>query len=82
LHSNYFLIGGKDYVVGPYEVTFPAGETKASFNVKITGDRILERDEIFQLSINSKTLPNGVTVSDPSEVTVIIVDNDRKFYFL
>jgi len=70
------LIGGKDYVAGPYAVTFPAGETKVSFNVDIAGDRILEINETFQLIINSITLPNGVTVSDPSVVTVTIVDND------
>ena len=76
MYNKYSLIGGKDYVAGPYAVTFPAGETKVSFNVDIVGDRILESNETFQLSINFTTLPNGVTVNDPSEVTVTIVDDD------
>ena len=39
---------------------------------------ILEIDENFMLAINS-SLPNGVTVGAPSDATVIIVDDDRKF---
>jgi len=52
--------------------------TTVSFNVRIKGDEILESDETFKLSISSKTLPSGVTVNDPSEVTVNIIDNDCK----
>jgi len=78
LYNNYLLIGGKDYVAGPYVVTFPAGTTTVSFNVDIMGDKLLESDETFQLSIIFKTLPNGVTVNDPSNVTVTIVDDDCK----
>ena len=44
----------------------------------ITDDNILESNERFQLSIISSSLPNRVTVDNPSEVTVTIVDNDRK----
>ena len=79
MNSNYFLIGGKDYVIGPNEVTFSAGMTEVSFNVRIIGDEILEGDEIFQLRINSNSLPNDVTVNGPSVVNVTIVDNDGKF---
>ena len=67
-----------DYTSGPYIVTFPAGITIASFGVPITDDMILEIDENFMLAINS-SLPNGVTVSAPSDATVIIVNDDRKF---
>ena len=67
-----------DYTSGPYAVTFPAGITIASFDVPITDDMILEIDENFMLAINS-SLPNGVTLGAPSDATVIIVDDDRKF---
>jgi len=57
LYSNYSLIGGKDYVVGSSKVKFPAGVTTVSFNVCIKGDEILENNEMFQLSIKSKSYP-------------------------
>ena len=76
MYSNYFLIGGEDYVVGPYKAKFPAGVTTVSFNVRIKGDEILESNETFQLSIKPKKLPNGVSINTPSEVTVTIVDDD------
>ena len=67
-----------DYTSGPYTVTFPAGSTTATFNVPITDDMILEELENFMLTINS-SLPTGVTRGTPSEATVTIVDDDRKF---
>ena len=67
-----------DYTSGPYTVTFPAGHTTATFNIPITDDMISEGDENFMLTINSSSLPDGVTRGDPGEATVAIVDNDRK----
>ena len=74
------VIGGDDYVSGPYNVTFPAGVTEVSLNVTIINDVLLEYNETFQLSINinSSSLPNRVTVDNHNEVTVTIVDNDSK----
>ena len=56
--------------------------TEASFTVTIINDKILESNERFKLSINIDSLPNRVTVDNPSEVTVTIVDNDRKIIYL
>ena len=67
-----------DYDSGPYTVTFPAGQTTATFNVPITDDNILEGDENFMLTINGTLLPNGITRGMPGEATVTIVDDDRK----
>ena len=53
--------------------------TRVSFDVYIMNDRVLEIDEIFKLRINSSSLPNRVIVNSPNEVTVTIVDNDRKY---
>jgi len=76
---RYNIIGGGvDYNSGPYTVTFPAGQTNAIFNVIITDDSILERNEIFNLTIDSDTLPNRVTVDSLYEATVTIRDNDGK----
>ena len=56
--------------------------TEISLDVTIRGDNILESNETFQLSINSSSLPNRVTVDNPSVVTVTIVDNDCKLLTL
>ena len=67
-----------DYGSGPYTVTFPAGTTMVPFNVSITDDCILEGNENFTLDINPSSLPTGVTVGNPDQATVTIVDDDRK----
>ena len=67
-----------DYSSGPCNIIFPAGDTTAKFDVLITDDNILEEIENFTLTINSSSLPTNVTVGDPNEATVTIVDNDRK----
>ena len=66
-----------DYISGPYTVTFPAGQTTATFNISITGDNVLEGDENFTLTINETSLPTNVT-RGIGEATVNIVDDDRK----
>ena len=67
-----------DYGSGPYIVMIPAGQTKATFDVPIIDDMILENNEDFMLIIDETTLPDNVTRGDPGEATVNIVDNDRK----
>ena len=70
--------GGVDYHSGPYPVTFAAGVTTAVFNIPVTDDNILEYRENFMLSINSSSLPGVVTVGNPGEATVTIVNDDCK----
>ena len=67
-----------DYTSGPYAVTFPAGQTTATFNVPITDDTILEGDENFMLIIDETSLPDDVTRGNPGEATVTIVGDDGK----
>ena len=69
-----------DYSSGPYNVTFPAGETSVQFSVMIYNDNILEGNENFTLTINPSSLPSGVTVGDPSQATVTIVNDDSKLH--
>ena len=76
--SVYLTGGGVDYDSGPFDITFPAGETIAVFNVTINDDNIVEGNENFTLSIDPSSLPNGVTIGDPSQTTVILVDDDSK----
>ena len=67
-----------DYISGPYTVTFTAGIIHASFNVSLIDDNVFERNENFVLTIHPSSLPSNVTVGDPDQVTVTIVDNDGK----
>jgi len=73
------IIGGNDYDHGPYNVTFPAGETIISFDVSIFNDNTMEGVENFNLIINPSSLPSGVIVGDPGQVTVTIVDDECKY---
>ena len=77
LNSNNFIVG-VDYLSGPYNITILAGTTKLAFNITIMDDNILESDEQFQLNIASHFLPNNVTLGDPSQTNVTILDNDCK----
>ena len=51
----------------------------ASFNVSLKNDNILESNETFKLAIDPSSLPNSVTVGDPGETTVTILDNDGEY---
>ena len=65
-----------DYTSGPYTVTFPAGETTATFNVPINDDNILEGNEYFMLTIDETSLPTNVTRSTPGQTTITIFFDD------
>ena len=73
-----YFIGGVDYDLGPYTVTFTAGIIHTSFNFSLIDDDVFENSENFVLTIHPSSLPNNVTVGDPGQVTVTIVDNDGK----
>ena len=65
---------GEDYGSGSYQVTFTAGETISSFNVPITDDNVVEDDETIDLTIQSTSLPNRVSVTNPSQANITIMD--------
>jgi len=73
-----YVGGGEDYDSGPYSVKFIAGMTTATVNVSIVDDNITERNATFNLSIDTSSLPNKVSVGDNGQATVTIVDNDGK----
>ena len=76
-----YVGGGVDYNSGPYSVQFNVGVIRASFDVSINNDNILEGDETFNLNINTSSLPSGVTVGAPSQTTVTIPANDGELNF-
>ena len=68
-----------DFTSGPYTVTFPAGQTTATFDVPINDDNILEDNENFILTIDETSLPSDVIhFSAGHNSTVTIVDDDGK----
>ena len=58
-------------------IVVPAEATNVYFNVTVIDidDHILEANESFYLYINS-AVPNSVVRDIPSQVQVIIIDND------
>ena len=65
----------KDYHSGPYEVIFPSKETTASFSIAIFEDDIRDKNETFMLTIDSTTLPTGVSRSNTHhQATIVIID--------
>jgi len=74
--------GGVDYNSEPYNVTFLAGMTHASFNVAIINDIVSEDNETFDLIIELSSLPSNVTAINPEQATVTIVDDDDGKYII
>ena len=70
--------GGIDYESGPYNVTIPSGTTTAQFDVAINDDDILEGNENFNLTIMTSSEPSRVSIGNPAQATVTIVDDDGK----
>ncbi len=53
--------------------------TSVPFDIPITNDSIFEGNENFILTINPSSLSTGVTVGDPGQSIITIVDNDGKY---
>ena len=58
----------------------PAGNTNASFNVRITDDNIFERLEAFRLKISQTSELSLVIATTANQALVTIIDDDRKFF--
>ena len=68
-----------DFTLGPYEVTFPAGQTSQVLNIPITDDELLEADtNDFDVLIVNFTSNCSIRSRSPSEVLVQILDEDSK----
>jgi len=67
--------GGEDYVSGPFTVTILAGQTTASFDVPIINDSMFEQNEVFRLTIDQSSAPDGVSITNPNRANVVIADD-------
>ena len=72
------MIGGVDYVSGPYSVVITAGQTIASLNIAINDDNVLEDNEEFKVSIRRLSPTGRVMLGNLDVTTVNIVDDDGK----
>ena len=69
----------KDYIIDTYSVTFTAGTTSATLNVRINNDIVNEGDETFTFTIDPfSLLIDGITVGYPYQTALTIVDDDSK----
>ena len=72
-------------MAGPYTVVFDAeltlrhSHSKTCINITTIDDDNVEGDQAFTVSISSVSLPNSVTLLDPSMQTATLTDNDGKY---
>ncbi|MBA2347469.1 MAG: matrixin family metalloprotease, partial [Solirubrobacterales bacterium] len=69
-----FALAGKDYKAAFGTLTFAAGQTSATFTVSVIGDRLVEGDETFGVTLTS---PTGGATLVASSAVMTIVDNER-----
>ena len=67
-----------DYNSGPYTATITAGTDRASFNIPLNDDNIVEGNENFMVIIDMSSLPNDFVLGTISQATVTIRDEDSK----
>ena len=68
-----------DYVPGPYQVSFSAGQPSATLSIQTENDNIAELSEYFKVMIVSISKPDLVVIGDPDTSYVTIEDNDGEF---
>ena len=63
------------------DITFTAGQTSAIANINIIDDADIEGDEIFVILLNmGSALPAGVSIDNPFQAAVTILDNDGELF--
>lgn len=67
-----------DYVSGPYNVTFTAGQNTTKVSVLLIDDKILEDNETFYLEIKPGSLPDGVISGSHNITKLVITDDESK----
>ena len=68
-----------DFVDTPVMAIIQPGGTSAIVCIRIMDDSVVERDEKFDVVL--QTQGNGVTVGNPGQTEVVIVDDDGGFMF-
>ena len=69
----------EDYRSGPYDVTFSSGSAYSSTYIDITDDNVVESTEIFILTIDTNSLPTGISPGSTTQAIVTISDDDGNY---
>jgi len=59
-------------------MTFRAGETSVRLIILVRDDSIVEDTEYFNLTIDPSSVPSSVSVGDPCQTILTIVDDDSE----
>ena len=70
------VTGNVDYQHRSFSLTFSASVNSILVIVGLIDDSIFEGNENFTLTIDPSRLPNNVMVTQPSEVIVVISDDN------
>ena len=69
--SDSSAIAGKNYVAGTGTLSFAAGETSKTINIKINNDGLKVKDNTFNLTLSN---PDGASLATASSAVVTITD--------
>ena len=69
------FIAGEDYIAVEESLNFRSGLLGICFYIRILTDGVDESNEDFNLTITADSSMNGVSVGEPSTVTVTIIDS-------
>ena len=75
------FVGNVDYRIfsNRRTVTFRAGSTRVQYmGSLVLDDGLVELDETFDLIIDNSSLPTGVSLGDPCQTRMIILDDDSE----
>ena len=73
------FVGNVDYRIFGTSVTFRAGSTRAQYiGSLVFDDGLVELDETFNLIIDNSSLPAGVSLGNPYQTTLTILDDDSE----
>ena len=73
------LAGNVDYRILGRTVTFTAGNTRVRYSgSQAVDDSLVELDETFDLIIDNSSLPTGVSLGDPCQTRITILDDDSE----
>ena len=79
LSNNGSAVHETDYELETHEVTFHSGDNEATMNITIINDALLGLNRNFTLTINTSSLPSNMTVTEPGNTTVTILNDDCKY---
>lgn len=72
--ANGSATAGADFIGGPFQITFAAGQTEKDISIPLVNDAVAEPAESMTVTLSNPT--NGATLGAPTTATVTINDDD------